>query len=87
MGYIERIELAAKKHPELFSPGANDCCVQHDKTCSMGSGCFACNCVPDITITSKSGKFSVDSNGNCQRLGAEGELIPTLIDPRRADLN
>jgi hypothetical protein len=87
MGYIERIELAAKKHPELFSPGANDCCVQHDKTCSMGSGCFACNCVPDITITSKSGKFNIDTNGDCRRLGAEGELIPTMIDPRRADLN
>jgi hypothetical protein len=86
MNYTERIQLAAKKHPEFFSAGANDCCVQHDDWCNMTTN-GVCNCTPDITITSKTGKFSVDSNGNCQRLGAEGELIPTMIDPRQVDLN
>jgi len=82
--YMDRIILAKKKHPDFFSAGVSDCCVQHDPGCNMLNN-GACNCVPDITITSRSGKFSVDSNGDCQRLGAEGELIPTMIDPRQVD--
>ena len=86
MNYIKRIKLAQQKHPELFHAGLIDCCVEHDDWCEIHKG-GTCNCVPVITITTRSGKFRINRKGNCRRLGPEGEVTPTTIDPRRGDLN
>jgi hypothetical protein len=84
--YIKRIRLAAVKHPELFTAGNQDVCVQHDDWCNQLSG-GTCNCVPDITLTTMAGKFGVNRKGVCRKLGPAAELIPTIMDPRKSGLN
>ena len=86
MDYSKRIALAQKRHPEIFSGSVVDCCVQHDEWCHQLSG-GRCNCVPDVTITAPSGKYRVNRKGACEKLGAEGETIPTVYDPRPSDTN
>jgi hypothetical protein len=86
MNYQKRIGLARQKHPEVFPQGLLDCCVQHDDWCSILSG-GECNCVPDVTVTTPVGKYSVNRKGVCKKLGAEAETIPTVWDPRRSHSN
>ena len=84
--YIKRLALAQRKHPEMFLVGFNDCAIGHDTWCKALSG-GRCDCVPEITVTTKAGKFSVSRKGICRKLGFEAESIPTFFDPREPDQN
>lgn len=80
-----RLQLAQQKHPTLFA-GVVDCFSQHDDWCNKLSG-GDCNCTPDVTLTTKSGKYAIALDGICTKLGAAGECLPCFYDPRDGSLN
>jgi hypothetical protein len=84
--YNKRIIRAQRKHPELFC-GIVDICIIHADHCPKLKGDQPCHCQPDIVITAKQGKFSIGHAGQCKKLGASAELLPTIYDPRDPELN
>jgi hypothetical protein len=64
--------LAARASGLMPSPGVHICNIEHDHWCAIYRG-GACNCVPDISITShgssgSSGVIVVDERGVCQKV-------------------
>lgn len=85
--YLERLALAQQKYPSLFQAGYVDCSVRHDDWCKQLQKGKNCNCNPDVIITTRRGQYSIEPDGTCNPIGAEGMCMPVLLDPRSGALN
>lgn len=85
--YLDRLILAQQKNPSLFAAGYADCSVLHDDWCKQLRKSKACNCNPEVVVTTRRGQYSIETDGTYKPLGAEGMCVPVLFDPRNGAWN
>ena len=71
MGYQERIDRACRQvFDDKWRGKVSDISVQHDDWCAIYKG-RPCNCDPDITMTTPTGRFTVDRRGHASIANTE----------------